>query len=239
MKVEILFPEVGNLCGDLMNIRYLRQCCPELEVVETDLKSRPAFLEGGVDLVYMGSATEKGLELMVKALTPYREELADRVDGGQRMLVTGNALDALGEYVQSDQGLRFDGLGLLPTHAEYQMMNRHNSFFLGTYGTGMEIVGFKSLFGHTYPDDELANPLFRVERGVGRHPGAFAEGFLRGGLMATYLIGPLLPLNPPFTRYLLEQMGAKDVHLAFEDTAMKAYRARVEEFRDEKRGYQY
>lgn len=137
MKVEILFPEVGNLCGDLMNIRYLRQCCPELEVVETDLKSRPAFLEGGVDLVYMGSATEKGLELMVKALTPYREELAARVDGGQRMLVTGNALDALGEYVQSDQGLRFDGLGLLPTHAEYQMMNRHNSFFLGTYGTGM------------------------------------------------------------------------------------------------------
>ena len=95
MKVEILFPEVGNLCGDLMNIRYLRQCCPELEVVETDLKSRPAFLEGGVDLVYMGSATEKGLELMVKALTPYREELAARVDGGQRMLVTGNALDAL------------------------------------------------------------------------------------------------------------------------------------------------
>ena len=104
---------------------------------------------------------------------------------------------------------------------------------------GMDIVGFKSLFGHTYPDDELANPLFRVERGVGRHPGAFAEGFLRGGLMATYLIGPLLPLNPPFTRYLLEQMGAKDVKLAFEDTAMKAYRARVEEFRDEKRGYQY
>ena len=68
---------------------------------------------------------------MVKALTPYREELAARVDGGQRMLVTGNALDALGEYVQSDQGLRFDGLGLLPTHAEYQMMNRHNSFFSG------------------------------------------------------------------------------------------------------------
>ena len=50
MKVEILFPEVGNLCGDLMNIRYLHQCCPELEVLETDLKSRPAFLEGGVDL---------------------------------------------------------------------------------------------------------------------------------------------------------------------------------------------
>ena len=222
MKVEILFPEVGNLCGDLMNIRYLRQCCPELEVVETDLKSRPAFLEGGVDLVYMGSATEKGLELMVKALTPYREELADRVDGGQRMLVTGNALDALGEYVQSDQGLRFDGLGLLPTHAEYQMMNRHNSFFLGTYGTGMEIVGFKSLFGHTYGADDPGTGLFKVVRGVGRRPGSLVEGFRRGGLMATYLTGPLLVLNPPFTKQLLRELGAEDT-LAFEEAAMEAY----------------
>ena len=194
MKTEILFPEVANLCGDLMNVTYLRQCCPEMEVVETGLKDRPAFLDGGVDLVYVGSATERGLQLMVKALAPYRAELERYVDGGGLMLATGNALDALGEYVVIDG---------------------------------------------TYPDDELANPLFRVERGVGRHPGAFAEGFLRGGLMATYLIGPLLPLNPPFTRYLLEQMGAKDVKLAFEDTAMKAYRARVEEFRDEKRGYQY
>ena len=216
MKVEILFPEVGNLCGDLMNIRYLHQCCPELEVLETDLKSRPAFLEGGVDLVYMGSATEKGLELMVKALTPYREELAARVDGGQR----------------------FDGLGLLPTHAEYQMMNRHNSFFLGTYGTGMEIVGFKSLFGHTYGADDPGTGLFKVVRGVGRRPGSLVEGFRRGGLMATYLTGPLLVLNPPFTKQLLRDLGAEDT-LAFEEAAMEAYEARLAEFRDEKRSYLY
>ena len=216
MKTEILFPEVANLCGDLMNVTYLRQSCPEMEVVETGLKDRPAFLDGGVDLVYVGSATERGLQLMVKALAPYRAELERYVDGGGLMLAPG----------------------ILPTHAEYHMMKRHNSFLLGSF-QDMEIVGFKSLFGHTYPNSELTDALFRVERGVGRHPGTYAEGFRRGGLMATYLIGPLLPLNPPFTRYLLEQMGARDVHLAFEDTAMKAYRARVEEFRDEKRGYQY
>ena len=32
MKTEILFPEVANLCGDLMNVTYLRQSCPEMEV---------------------------------------------------------------------------------------------------------------------------------------------------------------------------------------------------------------
>ena len=119
MKTEILFPEVANLCGDLMNVTYLRQSCPEMEVVETGLKDRPAFPDGGVDLVYVGSATERGLQLMVQALTPYKAELERYVDGGGLMLATGNALDALGEYVVIDGKRAFDGLGILKTHAEY------------------------------------------------------------------------------------------------------------------------
>ena len=237
MKTEILFPEVANLCGDLMNVTYLRQCCPEMEVVETGLKDRPAFLDGGVDLVYVGSATERGLQLMVKALAPYRAELERYVDGGGLMLATGNALDALGEYVVIDGKRAFDGLGILPTHAEYHMMKRHNSFLLGSF-QDMEIVGFKSLFGHTYGADDPGTGLFKVVRGVGRRPGSLVEGFRRGGLMATYLTGPLLVLNPPFTKQLLRELGAEDT-LAFEEAAMEAYEARLAEFRDEKRSYLY
>lgn len=236
MKIEVLYPEICNLYGDLGNIRYLQKSCPELEIVETDLKSRPAFLDGGVDLVYVGSATERGLQLLVEALTPYRDALADYVDAGNRMLATGNALDALGKYVDIDGKRAFDGLGLLTTHAEYHMLKRHSSFFLGKF-QNMDIVGFKSVFGHTYPDDELSEALFRVERGVGRRPGSAAEGFRRGGLMATYLIGPLLVLNPPFTKWLLRELGAKSDDLAFEDTAVAAYNARLAEFHDEKINY--
>lgn len=102
----------------------------------------------------------------------------------------------------------------------------------------MDIVGFKSVFGHTYPDDELSEALFRVERGVGRPaPALPPEGFRRGGLMATYLIGPLLVLNPPFTKWLLRELGAKSDDLAFEDTAVAAYNARLAEFHDEKINY--
>ena len=186
----------------------------------------------------MGSATEHGLQLMVQALRPYLAELTQFVDGGRHMLVTGNALDALGAYVQADNGMHFDGLGLLPTHAEYHMMARHNSFFLGTYAGGIEVMGFKSLFGHTYGTDAPDDSLFRVQRGVGRHPGSLVEGFRRGGLMATYLTGPLLVLNPPFTKALLRELGAPDT-LAFEQAATDAYQARLAEFRDEKRDYIY
>ena len=236
MKTEILFPEVANLCGDLMNVTYLRQCCPEMEVVETGLKDRPAFLDGGVDLVYVGSATERGLQLMVKALAPYRAELERYVDGGGLMLATGNALDALGEYVVIDGKRAFDGLGILKTHAEYHMMKRHNSFFLGTFD-GMEVVGFKSLFGFHY-DAAEAEGWFDTVRGVGRTPESKPEGFRRGGLYATALIGPLLILNPPLCKWLLRQMGAEDT-LAFEDAAFASFNKRVAEFKESGRGFQY
>ena len=188
------------------------------------------------DVVQIVCTGKRGLQLLVEALTPYRDALADYVDAGNRMLATGNALDALGKYVDIDGKRAFDGLGLLATHAEYHMLKRHSSFFLGKF-QDMDIVGFKSVFGHTYPDDELSEALFRVERGVGRRPGSAAEGFRRGGLMATYLIGPLLVLNPPFTKWLLRELGAKSDDLAFEDTAVAAYNARLAEFRDEKINY--
>ncbi len=230
MKVEVLFPEVANLSGDLMNIRYLKQCCDELEIVETDLKSRPAFLSEEVALVYMGTATETGLALAVEALRPYLDEIRAKIEDGQLMLLTGNAQEVFGNYIDSDQAERMNGLGILPIHSEYHMMKRHNSFFIGKYDD-MDIVGFKSLFGHTYPDGE-SEALFHTLRGVGRSGGREDEGYRMNNLMATSLTGPLLVLNPPFTKALLRKMGAKSDALAFEDAAMEAYRVRVAEFSD-------
>lgn len=230
MKIEVLFPEICNLFGDMANIRYLKQCLPELEIVETDLKSRPRFLDERFDLVYMGSTTERGLQLVVKALSPVMNELTARIDEGQLMLVTGTTLDAFGSSVHSDQGLDFQGLGLFETKAEYRMLKRHNSMYLGRF-EDMEIVGFKSLFGLTYgaPDGGAA---FHTVRGFGRNENTSDEGFRRCDMIATYLIGPLLLLNPPFTKWLLRKMGAPD-RLAFEDTINEAYHRRLAEFHSE------
>lgn len=236
MKIEVLFPEIGNLCGDLMNVRYLQQCCPALEIVETDLKSRPRFLDEDIALVYLGSLTERGLELVVEALTPVKEALLARLAAGQRMLVTGNAVDALSLSAESDEGWHLEGLGILPTRARYKMMQRHNSFYLGTFGE-MEIVGFKSLFGHSYDAPE-ENPLFTTLRGVGRNENTVLEGWHLGNLMATYLTGPLLVLNPPFCKWLLREMGAKG-DLAFEQAAFAAYEQRLKEFKEPNRPWKY
>ena len=234
MKVELLFPEVCNLYGEMQNAYYLRRCCHDIQVVETDLHSRPRFLDEDIALVYLGTTTEQGLRLVTDALRPLREEILARIDAGQLFLATGNGQDILLDRIESDRAETVRGLGILPGYARYEMRKRHNSFFLGKFGD-MDIVGFKSIFGHTYEAGE-ENGLFTAVRGVGRNMDTKAEGFRRGGLMATYLIGPLLILNPPFTKWLLRQMGCPDT-LAFEQAAMEAYSERVREFADESKNY--
>ena len=92
------------------------------------------------------------------------QEIAAKIDAGQLFLATGNAQDMLLERIESDRAETVEGLGLLPGHAAYHMLQRHNSFFLGKLGD-MDIVGFKSIFGHTYGAGE-ENGLFTAVRGV-------------------------------------------------------------------------
>ncbi len=236
MKIEVLFPEVCNLYGDLQNVQYLKRCCDEIEIVETDLRTRPRFLDEDIALVYMGSATEQGLRLAADALRPLRAEMQAKLDAGQRMLLTGNAQDIFLTRIESDKAPVIEGVGLLPGYAGYEMMKRHNSFFLGQF-EGMDIVGFKSLFGHTRDAGE-ENGWFTAERGIGRNPETAVEGFRIGSLFATYLIGPLLILNPPLCKWFLRELGLPDT-LAFEDAAMDSYEKRVAEFREPTRSWKY
>ena len=79
MKIEVLFPEICNLYGDLANIRYLKECLPDAEVINTSLQTRPRFLEEPVDLVYMGTTTENGQILALDQLRFYREQIMEQV----------------------------------------------------------------------------------------------------------------------------------------------------------------
>lgn len=179
MKAEILFPEVCNLYGDLQNIYYLKRCCPALEIIETDLHSKPRFLTEDVALVYMGSTTEQGLLWRRTPCGPMRQDIAARADAGQLILLTGNAPDVFSDAIESDSADTIEGLGILPGRVRYTMMKRHNSFFLGTFD-GMEVVGFKSLFGFHY-DAAEAEGWFDTVRGVGRTPESKPEASAGAG----------------------------------------------------------
>ncbi len=229
MQIEILYPEICNLFGDTGNMRYLRRCLPEAHFIETRLCDEPLFVKEAPSLIYMGSMTEKSQCRVIERLLPYRERIANLIDGGTCFLFTGNSMEVLGESIESKDE-KLEGLGIFKIRAKRDMKNRLNSLFLGKFEE-MDIVGFHSRFSTAESEEQ---GFAEVIRGCGTNAGAKTEGVRKNNFFGTYLLGPILVLNPDFTRYLLKLMGA-DGKLAFEDTARQAFELRLAEFKDMKR----
>ena len=236
MKIEILYPEVCYLFGDLMNIEYLHRSLPEAEILRTSLKTPPAFLNGDVDMIYLCSMTERAQELVIDALRPYTEKIKALIDGGTIFLITGNALEIFIKSIENEDGSKIEGLGLFDLTAKRRMMARYNSLWLGKFGD-IDMVGIKSQFAHSYGDD--GDGLFETVRGAGRNPAVKPEGIRKNNFMATYVLGPLLVMNPLFAKYIMALLGVPDRPLAFEEAAMDSYDLRLKEFTDPKRGFDY
>ena len=244
MKIEVLYPEIANLYGDLENITYLQKSNPEIEVVETHLTDVPLFVSEKPALVYMGTMTERAQLLVIEALKPHLAALQERIADGTLFLMTGNALEIFGSRIEDVDGTSVECLGLFPTVARRDMMHRYNSLYLGKF-EGMDVVGYKSQFTQSYrmPDVTAVYPdvkaAWETTRGPGLNPDTTGEGLRVNNFIATYVIGPILVLNPLLAKWFLREMGTSEPKLAFEDAAMEAYRVRTEEYSNPNTGFYY
>ena len=229
MKIEILFPEVCNLFGDSGNIRFLKASLPEAEFIETPLCGTPRFVSEKVDLIYMGGMTENTQARVIEKLAPLKEAIAREVESGTVFLCTGNAMEVFGDRIENEDGTALHGLGLFRMRAVRRMNARHNSAYLGEV-EGIRVMGFKTQFTMAYDVNEEQNGLFRTVKGVGLNRDSAFEGVRVNNFFGTYLVGPLLVLNPPFTRYLLTLIGEKNPQLAFDSDVQAAYDCRLKEF---------
>ena len=232
MKLEYLYPELGNLFGDGANFRYLQKCLPEAETVETHLGDEPAFVSDPETVfLYSGPMTERGQGIALEALRPWASALQGRLEDGLHALFTGNSMELLGTSI-TDGDAVLEGLGLVELSSRRDLKHRTNGFFLGK-AEELEITAFNSRFSHSTPGEGLRG-AFQVTRGVGLEPSCAFEGYRLHNLLGTYLLGPLLVLNPLLTRKLLAELGF-DREPAFFAEALQAYEARLTEFRDRKR----
>lgn len=233
-KIEVLFPEFCNLFGDSSNILYLKKCLPDAEFIETKYTQTPYFADQTPDLIYMGAMTEDQQLLVVKKLLPYRERLKALIKADVPFLVTSNALEIFGRFIEQEDGEKVKALDIFPFAAKQDMMHRFNCLVLGEW-KGMEIVGFKTQFTMAYGKTD-AYPFIDVKRGVGMNRKTMNEGVHCRNFFGTYLVGPFLVLNPLFTKYLLNNvMKCENAHLAYESVVMEAYKRRLSEFSDPKK----
>lgn len=227
--IEVLFPEFCNLYGDISNMKYLQKCIPEANFIETSFNEEPTFVKNSVDLIYMGPMTEKMQEKVIEKLLNYKQRIQELIENNVVFLITGNAIEIFGKYIENEDGSRIEALDIFNIYAKRNMLKRHNSNFVGKY-EDTEIVGFKSQFTFSYGENEN-NYFSEVEKGIGLNPESKLEGIQRNNFIATYIIGPILILNPEFTKKILQKMGVKNSNIVFEDDVKKAYEQRLKELK--------
>lgn len=227
--IEILFPEFCNLYGDISNMKYLQKCIPEANFIETNFGEEPTFVKNDVHLIYMGPMTEKMQEKVIEKLKPYKQRIEELIEKNTVFLITGNAIEIFGKYIENEDGSKIEALGIFDIYSKRDMMKRHNSNFIGKY-EDIEIVGFKSQFTQSYGNNE-ENYFSKVEKGIGINPESILEGIQKNNFIATYLIGPILILNPEFTKKILQKMGIEEPKVAFEQDVKNAYEQRLKELK--------
>ncbi len=237
LTIEMLFPEIANLHGDNANITYLAQCRADARVIRTALTETPAFVSKPVDLVYLGPLTEKGQLKAIERLAPHKQRIEALIESGTHFLFTHNALEVLGSRIRNDDmGYDVPGVGIFDIEATVKMFGRYNGKVLGSIpGLDDPVLGYKSQFSMVTGGADLPG-FITASRGIGRDTGTAVEGVRVNNFIGTSLIGPLLVVNPHFTKSLLASLDPTTApSLAHEELAMTAYRARLSDFRDAKR----
>lgn len=227
--IEVLYPEYNNLYGDRGNAEYLAKKLNlagyEEEMVETNLFDEPRFVNGQVDILLIGPCQEKHQLIEIEMLKKYRDAIENRIGNGGVILATGNAFEIFGEYIEDAKGEKHECLKFFPYYAKQFSRLRYNDCSVGEF-EGMEITGFKNLLSHSY--GENPTPFLKMKKGAGMNKETNVEGVHKNNLFATYHTGPILPLNPKFTEYLIKLVDGEyvDVPLTYE---AKAYESRIKE----------
>lgn len=238
MKIELLYPELSTLYGDIANIKILSECSENCEIIDTNIGSTPRFIQSNdVNLVYRGTMTEKAQVIMLCELFKYKKEIINSIEAGQHMLFTGNSLELLGSRIIDSEGETIECLDIFHHHARRDLLKRYNSLYVGEFND-TKIVGYKSQFTKSYYDYKY-EPLFNTVRGMAFNDETSAEGIRYKNFMSTYLIGPLLILNPDFTIWLANEIGIKNPEFPNEKVAREAYEFRLNEYLDPSTGFSY
>lgn len=232
MTVEILFPEVCGLYGDAQNAEYLKKSLPDAEFIITDFLSAPYFAENTPDIIYIGSMSEEMQRKVLKKFEPLKGRINELIENGTVILATGNAAELFCEKIEYiTEKKEVKALGFFPLTAKTDLFKRYNGKVSGVCD-GIKIVAFRSQFSFIYGDNSSCYFL-KMTRGDGINKDSKFEGMRRNNLICTTCLGPILPLNPLFTEYIISLAGGKE-KAAYREEAMSAYEKRLAEFEDPK-----
>jgi CobQ-like glutamine amidotransferase family enzyme len=214
IRIGHLYPEHLNIYADRGNIAVLDRRCRwrgiECEVIAVGVGDRLPR----ADLYYLGGGQDRDQLLIADDLTRHAADLASAVADGAGVLGVCGGYQLLGHSYRGHLGDEMRGIGLVDLVTEAGPTRMIGNVVLECEldpGQRRTLVGFENHAGRTRLGTGVA-PLGHVLHGHGNNGSDGGEGVRVGGVIGTYVHGPLLPKNPWLADWLiaraLERSGA-------------------------------
>jgi lipid II isoglutaminyl synthase (glutamine-hydrolysing) len=211
MKIVVghLYPDYLNIYADRGNMAVLERRAAwrghdvEIRSISIGEPAQP----GEHDLLYVGGGQDREQALVAADLQRKAHGIREAVEGGAAFLAVCGGYQLLGRSYLDFHGVRLPGIGLLPFDTVAGDTRMIGDVLLECElepGVVRTLAGFENHAGRTRLDNG-AEPLGRVVAGFGNDGESGYEGCRSGRVVGTYLHGPLLPRNPWFADWLLEQ----------------------------------
>lgn len=203
LRVGLVYPELLGTYGDRGNAVVLVQRArwrgipAELVEVRAD-----APIPASLDVYLLGGGEDDPQHLAAANLRASGAAIEQAVGGGAVILAVCAGFQLVGHrYVLAD-GTVLDGLGLLDLETRASPDRLIGEVVVDPEPPLPRLTGFENHSGRTTLGPGL-RPLGRVVAGGGNGDGGGGDGARQGGIVGTYLHGPVLARNPAFADHLL------------------------------------
>ncbi|MFM7061114.1 MAG: type 1 glutamine amidotransferase [Actinomycetes bacterium] len=203
LRIALVYPDLLGTYGDRGNALVLAHRA-RARGIGADIVEVPAGspLPDACDIYLLGGGEDAPQVAAAEGLRAGRAALVRALDAGAALLAVCAGFQLVGHHYAAAGGRTMEGLGLVDLHTVPGPDRIIGEVLVEPDpATGLPtITGFENHGGRTHlgPD---ARPLGRVLRGGGNGDGT--DGVLAGGIVGTYLHGPVLPRNPALADHLL------------------------------------
>ena len=199
IDIVSLYPKDMNIYGDTGNVlaitRRLRLYGYDPQV---HLVNQGDPWPQHADMVLGGGGQDTGQKKIITDLFARADLLRSLVEQGVPMLMICGLYQLFGEYFETVDGTRLDGIGAYTVGSDVRRIGNlvEQSEDFGS------IIGYENHSGQTFLREGV-KPLGTVGEGLGNNGEDGTEGARVHNMIGTYMHGSLLPKNPAISDFLI------------------------------------
>ncbi|PLS24445.1 glutamine amidotransferase [Bifidobacterium imperatoris] len=209
IDIVSLYPKDMNIYGDSGNVLTIRR---RLELygyhpVVHQYNQGDEWPEQ-VDLILGGGGQDTGQKKIIDDFYMRADLLRKLAADGVPMLMICGLYQLFGEYFETVDGTRLDGIGVIGAYTVGQDVRMIGNLVEHSAQFG-DVIGYENHSGQTFLRDGV-QPLGTVDaEGQGNNGKDHTEGARVNNVIGTYMHGSLLPKNPAISDFLIETAATR------------------------------